>query len=349
MANRQYVQVNKQKLLIDRNGLRSPSKEEYNNLPLSPNEAKEKGLNVYKNEEGTPINMRYKGRAKEGKYVEGIRYEPETVTQRKNTRGGNKRKELEDWTSPQHKKESNKIKKDIDAYNRGANPWKEPLSIDDNRFLRKEHDLKISDKIFKEHPNMPFKSGDPANMLGTTRLQFEPKDSMEQIYGDKYAVLFDRHEGGARYIDREVYDPWQHTHKQGHKLEKDFIEVLPKKVNSKKLFRNLSSVAGQSNNPLVNVGGDLVGAVIDGVSYMADPSRERAIDVLLSTGQAATSLAAVGLALVPIPGSRFAGFALMKIGDNIGKAERIWNLAREGAMRDTKVRRGGAIDPWKLK
>ena len=196
---------------------------------------------------------------------------------------------------------------------------------------------------------MPGSSGDRANLIWTTKSQWKGKDSFEQIYGDKYVASLDRMTGDTRYIDREVYDPWQHTHDQGSKLEKDFVEILPKKVNSKRLFRNLSSVAGQSNNPLVNVGGDLVGAVIDGVSYMGDPSKERAIDVLLSTGQAATSLAAVGLALVPIPGSRFAGFALMKIGDNIGKAERIWNLAREGAMRDTKVRRGGAIDPWKIK
>ena len=85
------------------------------------------------------------------------------------------------------------------------------------------------------------------------------------------------------------------------------------------------------------------------MSYLGDPSRERAIDVLLSTGQAATSLAAVGLSFVPIPGARPGAYALMKIGDNIGKAERIWNMARDGAIRDTKKISGGAIDPWKIK
>ena len=93
----------------------------------------------------------------------------------------------------------------------------------------------------------------------------------------------------------------------------------------------------------------MVGAVIDGVSYMGDPSRERAIDVLLSTSQAATSLAAIGLMKVPIPGVAVGAYALMKVGDNIGKAERIWNLAREGAVRDTKKIKGGAIEPWKIK
>tara|TARA_X000000368_G_C22949590_1_gene675992 strand:+ start:82 stop:1113 length:1032 start_codon:yes stop_codon:yes gene_type:complete len=343
------MSTNKSQLLIDKNKLRTPNAEEWKNLPLSPQDAKDKGLNVYQDESGEAINMRYKSRAKRGRYVEGIQYEPEKVNKRRSNRGADIRRENEQWSSPQDKTEANKFKKEIKAYNNGANPWNEKLAVDDDRFRRVEHDLKISDPLFKNHPNMPMSSGDRGNLIWTTKSQWKGKDSFEQIYGDKYVASLDRITGDTRYVDREAYDPWQHTHDQGSKLEKDFVKVLPKKVNSKKLFRNLSSVAGQSNNPLVNVGGDLVGAVIDGVSYMGDPSRERAIDVLLSTGQAATSLAAVGLALVPIPGSRFAGFALMKIGDNIGKAERIWNMAREGAMRDTKVKRGGAIDPWKIK
>ena len=341
------MSTNKSRLLIDKNKLRTPNTEEWKNLPLSPQEAKDRGLNVYQDESGEAINMRYKSRAKRGRYVEGIQYEKEKVVNRRGDHGGHRSNET--WSSPEHKTEANKFRKEVKAYNNGANPWKEKLHVDDERFRRVEHDIKQADLIFKTNKNLPFSNGDKANLIWTTPNQWKPKDSFEQIYGDKYVASLDRINGDTRYIDRETYDPWQHTHDQGSKLEKDFVEVLPKKVNSKKLFRNLSSVAGQSNNPLVNVGGDLVGAVIDGVSYMGDPSRERAIDVLLSTGQAATSLAAVGLALVPIPGSRFAGFALMKIGDNIGKAERIWNMAREGAMRDTKVKRGGAIDPWKIK
>tara|TARA_R100000773_G_C4200459_1_gene103129 strand:- start:72 stop:1061 length:990 start_codon:yes stop_codon:yes gene_type:complete len=272
----------------------------------------------------------------------------ETDKNRKLNKGNRVRRKNETWSSSKHKTEATKFKNEIKAYNNGANPWNEKLNVDDERFRRVEHDLKISDKLFK-NADMPFSSGDRANLIWTTPNQWRPKDSFEQIYGDKYVASLDRFTGDTRYIDRNVYDPWQHTHDQGQKLEPDFAKVLPKKVNSKRLFRNLASVAGQSNNPLVNVGGDLVGAVIDGVSYMGDPSRERAIDVLLSTGQAVTSLGAVGLALVPIPGSRFAGYALMKVGDNIGKAERIWNLAREGAIRDTKKIRGGSIDPWKIK
>ena len=267
---------------------------------------------------------------------------------RKLNKGNYTRRKNETWSSPQHKTEATKFKNEIKAYNNGKNPWNEKLNVDDERFRRVEHDLKISDKLFK-NADMPFSSGDRANLIWTTPNQWRPKDSFEQIYGDKYVASLDRLTGDTRYIDRDVYDPWQHTHDQGQKLEPDFAKVLPKKVNSKKLWRNLSSVAGQSNNPLVNVSGDLVGAVIDGVSFMNDPSRERAIDALLSTGQAATSLAAIGLMKVPIPGVAVGAYALMKVGDKIGKAERIWNLAREGAIRDTKKIRGGSIDPWKIK
>lgn len=269
---------------------------------------------------------------------------------RKLNKGNFTRRENETWSSPQDKTEAGKFKTEIKKYNQGANPWNEKLSVDDERFRRVEHDIKISDKLFKDaNVDMPFSSGDRANLIWTTKSQYKGKDSFEQIYGDKYVASLDRITGDTRYIERNVYDPWQHTHEQGNKLEKDFVKALPKKVNSKKLFRNLASVAGQSNNPLVNVGGDLVGAVIDGVSYLGDPSRERAIDVLLSTGQAATSLAAIGLMKVPIPGVAVGAYALIKVGDKIGKAERIWNMAREGAIRDTKKISGGAIDPWKIK
>ena len=341
------MSTNRSQLRIDRNKLRTPNAEEWKNLPLSPQEAKNKGLNVYQDESGEAINMRYKSRAKRGRYVEGIQYEPEKVVNRRGDHGSTRSHET--WSSPEAKKEANKFRKEVKAYNNGANPWNEKLHVDDARFRRVEHDVKQADPIFRTHKNLPFMSGDRANLIWTTPNQWKPKDSFEQIYGDKYVASLDRMTGDTRYIERDVYDPWKHTHDQGEVLKPDLAKVLPKKVNSKKLFRNLVSVAGQSNNPLVNVGGDLVGAVIDGVSYMGDPSRERAIDVLLSTGQAATSLLAVGLTFVPIPGARPGAYALMKIGDNIGKAERIWNMARDGAIRDTKKISGGAVDPWKIK
>jgi len=104
------------------------------------------------------------------------------------------------------------------------------------------------------------------------------------------------------------------------------------KQSAKNLFtsisnpRNLARIAGSSNNPIANMGGDVVGAIMDGVSFVGDPSKENAIDLALSGSQVVTNLAAMGLAALPIPGARPGAFALMKIGDNIGKAERLWNL-----------------------
>ena len=68
----------------------------------------------------------------------------------------------------------------------------------------------------------------------------------------------------------------------------------------------------------------------DGVAYAQNPNIQTLADLVLSGSEAATSLGAAGLSLVPIPGSRVAAFALMKVGDNIGKAQQIMNLGREG-------------------
>ena len=328
---------------MERKKLSIPSDEYINQhgYPKTKKDALKIGSSRFLPEDGElRVIRKYGGRNPEG--------EVEKLKSRQRNRGIVRRNN-ETWSSSEHKAEANKFRNEIKDYNAGNNPWNEKLNVDDERFRRVEHDIKQSDILFKTNKDLPFSNGDKANLIWTTPNQWKPKDRFEQLYGDKYVTSLDRITGDTRYIDRNVYNPWEHTHNQGEVLKPDLAKVLPKKVNSKKLFRNLSSVAGQSNNPLVNVGGDLVGAVIDGVSYMGDPSRERAIDVLLSTSQAVTSLAAVGLSFVPIPGARPGSYALMKIGDQIGKAERIWNLAREGAVRDTKKIKGGAIDPWKIK
>ena len=108
------------------------------------------------------------------------------------------------------------------------------------------------------------------------------------------------------------------------------------KLNAKGLYRNIAKAAGQSNNPLVNVSGDIVGAVMDGVAFAANPSQQNAIDLALSGSQAVISLAALGLAAVPIPGGRPGAFMLMKAGDQvdrlravndkIAQVEKLWNL-----------------------
>tara|TARA_R100000329_G_C7603717_1_gene214138 strand:- start:143 stop:1513 length:1371 start_codon:yes stop_codon:yes gene_type:complete len=116
------------------------------------------------------------------------------------------------------------------------------------------------------------------------------------------------------------------------------------KLNAKGLYRNIARAASKSNNPLVNISGDIVGAVMDGVAFAANPSAQTGIDLALSGSQAVMSLAALGLAAVPIPGGRPGAFILMKAGDNIDKlkafndkvaqVERLWNLS--GGIDRTK-------------
>tara|TARA_R100000234_G_C4973107_1_gene167227 strand:- start:42 stop:1082 length:1041 start_codon:yes stop_codon:yes gene_type:complete len=107
-------------------------------------------------------------------------------------------------------------------------------------------------------------------------------------------------------------------------------EVKVKKNVAKRTFRILAKTAGRSNNPLANIGGDLVGVLLDGAAYASNPNMQTGLDLLLSGSEAITSVGALGLAAVPIPGSRVAAFALMKVGDNINKAQQIMNLGREG-------------------
>ena len=66
---------------------------------------------------------------------------------------------------------------------------------------------------------------------------------------------------------------------------------------------------------------------MDGVAFAANPKDKDALaDLALSGSQALLSLGSIGLAALPIPGARPGAFMLMKVGDNIGKVERIWNL-----------------------
>ena len=125
------------------------------------------------------------------------------------------------------------------------------------------------------------------------------------------------------------------------------------------VFRGLARAAGMSNNPLVNIAGDVVGAAIDGAVFVADPSVDNAADLILSGGQVLTTAAGVVVAAIPIPGARVGAFAIMKLGDNIDKAgktlatiERLWGMSREGrglASGKLKPDGGGADNILKVK
>tara|TARA_R100000458_G_C8271379_1_gene246091 strand:+ start:947 stop:2692 length:1746 start_codon:yes stop_codon:yes gene_type:complete len=98
-----------------------------------------------------------------------------------------------------------------------------------------------------------------------------------------------------------------------------------------KTLKQVAGVAGQSHNPFVNLAGDIVGTVVDGMAFAANPKDAQAgIDLALSAGQLTTTVIAGGVAILPIPGARPGAYAIMKLGDNIGKLERLWNMQREG-------------------
>ena len=94
-----------------------------------------------------------------------------------------------------------------------------------------------------------------------------------------------------------------------------------------KVFRRLASAAGTSNNPLANLGGDVVGVVMDGVAFAQNPKDpSNLIDLGLSGTQALASIGALGLSFVPIPGARAGAFLLMKAGDKVATIERLYGM-----------------------
>ena len=128
---------------------------------------------------------------------------------------------------------------------------------------------------------------------------------------------------------------------------KGISQTLLRVIKEKGPIRQALEVGGMAQNPLVNVGSDILGAVWDGVAVMADPSDQDAkIDLALSGGQAITGLLALGLTMVPVPGARPGAWALIKIADAAALAkakqrldkttnalaalERQWNMQREG-------------------
>jgi len=127
-------------------------------------------------------------------------------------------------------------------------------------------------------------------------------------------------------------------HQGKEDINKILAEVNTPKVKETKrqlkhVFKGLADAAGTSNNPLANVGGDLVGVFFDGVAYAQNPNMQTGLDLLMSGSEAVTSLGAMGLTAVPIPGARVAAFALMKAGDNISKANQILQIGREGISK----------------
>tara|TARA_R100000742_G_C4269660_1_gene88210 strand:+ start:69 stop:1466 length:1398 start_codon:yes stop_codon:yes gene_type:complete len=111
---------------------------------------------------------------------------------------------------------------------------------------------------------------------------------------------------------------------------KDFVG--PDKIrNAKNVYRVIAERAGTSANPLANIAGDFAGVLMDGVAYAQNPKDKQALaDLTLSGTQAAFSLGAIGLSMIPIPGARPGAYLLLRAGDKVGQAERLLNIGREG-------------------
>ena len=133
---------------------------------------------------------------------------------------------------------------------------------------------------------------------------------------------------------------------QNEEIAKANVKVpeLGKVKTPKDVFFNVvrtgARTAGQSPNPLANVAGDIVGAVMDGATYLSTGDKDALADFTLSGSQALISVGAGIIAVLPVPGARPGAYALMKVGDNIGKVERIWNMTREGRQLNKMLKAG---------
>ena len=119
-----------------------------------------------------------------------------------------------------------------------------------------------------------------------------------------------------------------------------YFNRIKSHLQSKGFQREAARVAGQSNIPWVNVSGDFVGAIYDGLAVAANPTDKQAIvDFFLSGTQAITSGVGTALILIPDPATSGLGFLVMKAGDQVGKIERLWNIQREAVAIGTgKIR-----------
>ena len=225
-----------------------------------------------------------------------------------------------------------------------------------NEFMREKEEDQERDSIekggegtdpgaFSEGYSKGYKKGSPIkelllekvrNYLTTRILKFFTKKGMLNILTSVKSKL--GWKTAAKGWDHIALNPKQNRFMKPRWWQAidDYMKPITKPLTSKGLFRNIMKVAGQSNNPLVNVSGDIVGAIMDGVAYAQNPNDADALaDLTLSGSQALLSLGAIGLAAVPIPGARPGAYMLMKAGDKVAMVERMWNMGREGRQMAT--------------
>ena len=162
----------------------------------------------------------------------------------------------------------------------------------------------------------------------TTMEDFDARQKQAVLHRPDYASTA---EGAQIKVRQEQENRALRTYlRKANPVEPGIDKVKTPKSLYQKTIRTIARTAGSSNNPAVNIAGDVVGAVMDGVAFAANPNQQTAIDLALSGGQVVTNLAALGVAALPIPGARPGAYALMKLGDNIAHIERLWGYGREG-------------------
>lgn len=114
-------------------------------------------------------------------------------------------------------------------------------------------------------------------------------------------------------------------------------------IGGKKVAREIVRKMGGSNNVIANISGDIIGTIMDGVTYAQTKDKKALTDLCLSGSQALTSLGALGIACLPIPGARPGAFALMKVGDKIADVERIYNLHGGMGAIDKLLKKGNPL------
>jgi len=111
---------------------------------------------------------------------------------------------------------------------------------------------------------------------------------------------------------------------------RSFHDRIKSHLQSQGFQREAARIAGQSNIPWVNIAGDFVGVIYDGLEVAANPRDARAITELIMSGtQLGTGIVGAGLMAFPEPTTSGLGWVIMKAGDNVGRVERLWNMGRE--------------------
>ncbi len=115
--------------------------------------------------------------------------------------------------------------------------------------------------------------------------------------------------------------------------------------NSKGFQREAARLAGQSPNPIMNIAGDFVGTVYDGLAVAANRNDKKAIAELLMSGtQLGTSIVGGALIAIPDPLTGGLGYVIMRFGDRAGQLERLWNMQSEGLSMATNKKPTEIVD-----